>query len=100
MNRTLFALFCWLAAALPAAASQALALQKNCLSCHGIENKVTGPAYKDVAKKYAGQDVSARLATKVMNGGTGVWGTQAMPANPQVSRAEAEALIRWVLSLQ
>jgi len=100
MNRTLFALLILLPVCLPAAASQALAQQKNCMTCHSIEKKVTGPAYKDVAKKYMGQDVSAKLAAKVMSGGTGVWGTQAMPANPQVNKAEAETLVKWVLSLK
>lgn len=100
MNRTLFALLSLLPICLPAAANQALAQQKNCMTCHSIEKKVTGPAYKDVAKKYAGQDVSAQLAAKVMSGGTGVWGAQAMPANPQVTKAEAETLVKWVLTLK
>lgn len=84
----------------PALADQALAQKKNCMACHAVEKKVVGPAYKDVAKKYDGQNVSAKLVTKVMKGGAGTWGAVPMPANPQVTQAEAETLVKWVLSLK
>jgi len=78
-----------------------LAKQKNCLACHSVDKKVMGPAYKDVAAKYANDpDAPARLAKKVREGGTGVWGKIPMPANPKVSEAEAQALVKWVLSLK
>ncbi|MEY4099603.1 MAG: hypothetical protein RL300_774 [Pseudomonadota bacterium] len=100
MKRTLFALLAAVFAATPALADQALAQKKNCMSCHAIDKKVVGPAYKDVAKKYAGQDVTTRLTNKVKQGGSGVWGSIPMPANPQVSDAEAKQLVSWVLSLK
>jgi cytochrome c len=100
MKRSLFALVAAAAFAAPVLADQALAQSKNCMACHSVEKKVVGPAYKDVAKKYAGQDVSAKLATKVMKGGAGVWGAIPMPANPQVSQAEADTLVKWVLSMK
>lgn len=76
-----------------------LAKAKNCLACHSVAKKVVGPAYKDVAAKYVGQkDAEAKLVTKVMKGGSGVWGATAMPANPQVSEAEAHTLVKWVLA--
>jgi cytochrome c len=78
-----------------------LAKQKNCLACHGVDKKVLGPAYKDVAAKYAGDaDAPARLAKKVREGGVGVWGKTPMPANKNVSEAEADALVKWILSLK
>lgn len=93
-----------LAAALltvPALADQALAKSKNCLACHTVDKKLVGPAYQDVAKKYAGQkDAAAKLATKIMKGGSGVWGAVPMPANTQVNEAEARKLADWVLSLK
>lgn len=93
-----------LAAALltvPALADQALAKSKNCLACHTVDKKLVGPAYQDVAKKYAGQkDAAAKLATKIMKGGSGVWGAVPMPANTQVNEAEASKLADWVLSLK
>jgi cytochrome c len=76
-----------------------LAAKKNCLACHSVDKKVVGPAYKDVAAKYAGQkDAVDKLAAKVMKGGSGVWGPVPMPANPQVSETEAKQLVVWVLS--
>ena len=100
MKRTLFALLAAATVAVPAWADQALAQKKNCMACHAVDKKVVGPAYQEVAKKYAGQDVTAKLATKVMKGGSGAWGVVPMPANPQVSQAEAETLVKWVMSLK
>jgi cytochrome c len=81
-------------------AQLALAQQKNCLACHNVEKKVIGPAYKDVAAKYAGDAAAEdRLAKKVREGGVGVWGKVPMPANPKVSDDEAHALVKWILSL-
>ena len=75
-----------------------LAQQKNCLTCHAIDHKVIGPAYKDVAAKYKDdKGAPARLAAKVKAGGGGVWGAMAMPPNA-VSDAEADTLVKWVLS--
>jgi cytochrome c len=100
MKRVLFALISAVVVATPAMADLALAQSKNCLSCHAVDKKVVGPAYKDVAAKYKG-DKSAvdRLAAKVQKGGGGVWGPVPMPANPQVNEAEAKKLVTWVLSL-
>src|SRR6478752_9156657 len=89
------------ATSLPALAQQDLAQKKNCLACHAVDKKVLGPAYKDVAAKYAGQkDAVDKLAAKVVKGGTGVWGNIPMPANPQVSDAEAKQLVTWILTLK
>ena len=80
-------------------ADAALAQKKNCMACHAVDKKVVGPSYKDVAAKYAGQkDAADKLAAKIMKGGSGVWGPVPMPANPQVSDAEAKQLAAWVLA--
>lgn len=85
----------------PAFASPELAQKKNCMACHAVGQKVLGPAYKDVAAKYAGQgDVVAKLSQKVIKGGAGAWGAVPMPANPQVSEAEARQLIQWILTIK
>jgi cytochrome c len=87
--------------AAPAFAQADLAQKKNCMACHAVDKKVLGPAYKDVAAKYAGQkDAVDKLAAKVVKGGTGVWGNIPMPANPQVTDAEAKQLVAWVLTLK
>jgi cytochrome c len=83
----------------PAFANAELAQKKNCLACHAVDKKIVGPAYKDVAAKYAGdKTAAAKLADKVMKGGTGTWGQIPMPANPQVSADEAKTLVAWILS--
>ena len=101
MKRTLITLAMTLAVAAPALADEALAKSKNCMACHAVDKKLVGPAYKDVAKKYAGQkDAEATLITHVMKGSKGVWGPVPMPANAQVNEAEAKMLVDWVLSLK
>ena len=85
--------------ALPAVADQALATAKNCMACHAVDKKLVGPAYKDVAAKYASdKEAVAKLSAKVIKGGVGAWGQIPMPANPQVSADEATTLVKWVLS--
>ena len=102
MKRSL--LVCLAAAAMMsnvALANADLARAKNCMTCHSIDHKVVGPAYKDVAAKYAGQKgAEDKLVQKVMKGGSGVWGPVPMPANTQVNEAEARTLVKWILSLK
>lgn len=81
-----------------ALANQALAQKSGCLACHAIDHKILGPAYKDVAAKYKGQDVEAKLVAKVKAGGSGVWGPIPMPAHPQVKEEDIKTLVKWVLS--
>ncbi|MFO1194048.1 MAG: c-type cytochrome [Rhodoferax sp.] len=95
------ALVIGLGASLPASADQALATAKNCMTCHAVDKKVVGPGYKEVAARYAGQkDAVDKLASKILKGGSGVFGVVPMPANTQVSEAEAKKLAAWVLSLK
>lgn len=85
----------------PAFADEALAKSKNCMACHATDKKVVGPAYKDVAKKYAGDAKAVdMLAAKVVKGGAGVWGPVPMPANAQVNEADSKKLVAWILSLK
>jgi len=75
---------------------QALARKLNCLTCHGIDNKVVGPGLREVSKKYATRkDAADYLAQKIIAGGSGVWGAVPMP--PQsVPAADAKALAQWI----
>lgn len=101
MKRALLILAAAAAVSAPALADEALAKSKNCMACHAVDKKLVGPAYKDVAKKYAGDAKAVdMLATKIQKGGAGVWGAIPMPANPQVSEADAKKLAAWVLSLK
>lgn len=84
-----------------APASEELAKSKGCLTCHGVDNKLLGPSYKEVAKKYAGQtDAETKLADKVVKGGSGVWGNIPMPPNSRVTPEEARQLAHWILNLK
>ncbi len=88
-----------LGSTVPALADLALATAKNCMTCHMVERKVLGPSFKDVAVKYKDNKGAVDLlAGKIVKGGAGVWGPVAMPANPQVSEADARKLAAWVLS--
>ncbi len=81
-----------------AQADEALAKAKNCMTCHAVDKKMIGPAYKDVAAKYKGDaNAPAMLATKIKAGGKGVWGQIPMPPN-NVTPEEASKLAAWVLS--
>ena len=102
MKRALFAQVAVIAAmaiAAPAFADQALATSKNCMACHAVDKKLVGPSYKEIAVKYtADKGAADKLAVKIIKGGAGVWGAVPMPANAQVSEAEAKKLAAWVLS--
>lgn len=100
MKHLLLALVAGAVLSAPAQADQALAEKKRCTVCHTVNKKFLGPSYKDVAARYAGQNASQQLADKIIHGGGGVWGVVPMPANPKISRSDAETLARWILSLK
>jgi cytochrome c len=73
----------------------------DCTTCHKIEEKLTGPAYRDVANKYTADDATiTRLANKVITGGSGVWGTIPMTPHPTVSLDDAKLMVRYILGLK
>ncbi len=75
-----------------------LARRKACLSCHAVDRKIMGPAFKDVGTKYRGEvGIEARLVDKLKRGGSGVWGPLPMPPNPDLAEQDARALIEWIL---
>jgi cytochrome c len=87
-----------LALATPAFANLELAQKNACLACHAIDKKVVGPAYQDVARKYAGQkDAEATLVKSIKGGGSGKWGPVPMPAQAALSDADAHKLAAWIL---
>jgi len=75
-----------------------LARKSNCLACHTVDRKLVGPAYQEVARKYAGDKAAeARLADKIKKGGVGVWGKVPMPPNSTVKDEDIKTLVRWIL---
>ncbi len=83
-----------------AIAGKNLMLSSDCKSCHKVDEKSIGPAYKAVAQKYSGRtDAGSYLVSKILKGGAGVWGENAMPAHPTMKEADAGLIVQWVLSL-
>jgi cytochrome c len=70
-----------------------------CKTCHKENEASIGPSYTEVAKKYRERDRNY-LLNKIKNGGGGVWGETAMPANPNLKSADANALVTYILSLK
>ncbi len=82
-----------------AMANADLAKKSNCMACHAVDKKLVGPAYQEVAKKYAGdKGAEAKLVEKVKKGGTGVWGNVPMPPNANVKDEDVKTLVKWVLA--
>ncbi len=93
---------CFVTASARAADTEAMK-KAGCLACHSDDKKVVGPAYKDVAKKYAGQaDAPAKLFDKVRKGGSGVWGPVPMSPNPvsKISDADLKEAIAMILAMK
>ena len=86
------------ALATPSFASKELAQKNACLACHAVDKKMVGPAYQEIAKKYAGQkDAEAALARSIKAGGSGKWGPVPMPAQGGLSDDDAKVLAAWIL---
>lgn len=100
MNRLALCLSAALLVIVPftAHANKALADKSGCLGCHATATKLVGPAYKDVAAKYADQaDATEMLAKSIRAGGAGKWGEMPMPPQAQLSEADAKKLAAWIL---
>jgi cytochrome c len=80
-------------------ANEKLAQASGCMTCHGVDKKVIGPSFKEVATKYRNdKSAEAALIKKVKAGGKGVWGEIPMPPNPHVKDQDAKTLVEWILS--
>jgi cytochrome c len=83
----------------PAPTPADLARRRGCLACHAIDARVLGPAFREVAARYAGQaGMEARLVEILQKGSSGSWGSIPMPANPDLPASDARALARWILA--
>lgn len=78
-----------------------LVAKSDCLTCHKISEKLTGPAYKDVAAKYEATDENINmLAAKIIKGGSGVWSAIPMTPHPTLSEADAKQMVKYILLLK
>jgi cytochrome c len=95
-----FAMLVFCASAAAQTTGADLAKARNCLACHQVDAKRVGPSFTLIAERYAGQpSVQDYLADTIRSGGRGRWGAVPMPAQPQVSPADARAIADWILSL-
>lgn len=80
----------------------ALVAKSDCLTCHKVDDKLTGPPYREVADKYASlpDTIVAHLAGKIIKGGNGVWGEPFMTPHAAVSQEDAEAMVKYILLLK
>ncbi|WP_228085019.1 c-type cytochrome [Mucilaginibacter sp. JRF] len=89
------------ASAADIAAGKALIAKSDCLACHKVDTKLVGPAYIDVAKKYPATPANyATLAKKVIDGGSGVWGQIPMSPHATLAAADADKMVKYILSLK
>jgi cytochrome c len=78
-----------------------LIAKSDCLTCHKVSDKLTGPAYKDVAAKYQNTPENVTLlAGKIIKGGQGVWGTIPMTPHATLSEADAEQMVKYIFLLK
>lgn len=92
-------------AAAPAAAAAAgapdakkLIVNNSCTACHGVDNKIVGPSFREVGSKYQGRsDAEAYLVKKIKEGGQGSWGAVPMPPQPTLKDGDAKAIASWIL---
>lgn len=74
--------------------------KSDCKACHGLNQKSIGPSYQDIAKRYKGDATATeRLAAKILSGGGGNWGENAMSAHPQLTKAQTTDMVGYILSL-
>ena len=79
-----------------------LVAKSDCLTCHKVDEKLTGPSYRDVANKYAGTSdtIVSHLAGKIISGGSGVWGEVMMTPHPSISKEDAESMVKYIMLLK
>jgi cytochrome c len=80
---------------------KALIEDSDCLTCHKEHEKLIGPAYADVAKKYKNtSDNIDMLVSKIIAGGKGNWGEIPMSPHPSLAKEDAEAMVKYILTIK
>jgi cytochrome c len=84
--------------AIDPAKAKEIATQHACFACHGLDSKLVGPAWRDVAVRYSGRpEVAKQLVAHVQNGSSGVWGAVPMPPN-RIGTDDARTVVQWILA--
>lgn len=82
-------------------ANEKLLQSSGCMTCHGVDKKVIGPSYKEIATKYrSDKGAEAGLIKKVKGGGKGVWGEMPMPPNAHVKDEDIKTMVQWILAIK
>ncbi len=76
-----------------------LMAKSDCKACHMLDQQTVGPSFLQIAHRYGQSRPVTSLAQKIIQGGGGVWGEHAMSAHPQLSEAEASAMVSYILTL-
>lgn len=76
---------------------QSLIEASDCMACHNADERLIGPSYKEIAAKYSEKDIEI-LASKIIEGGSGVWGSVPMQPHPQISKENAKKMVEYILS--
>ncbi len=78
-----------------------LIAKSDCVGCHKLDKKLIGPSYLDIAKKYPSNEKNvAYLSSKIIKGGSGVWGTIPMAAHTSLKKDDAKSMAKYILSLK
>ncbi|MDB5264336.1 MAG: hypothetical protein JWQ14_3619, partial [Adhaeribacter sp.] len=79
---------------------KALMDKSDCNACHSVDNKIVGPSFKEIATKYKGDKTAvAKLSEKIIKGGSGNWGEIPMSPHPQITQADANEMVKYILAL-
>jgi cytochrome c len=80
--------------------AQLLINGNDCYSCHAIDKKSAGPAFREIAERYKGDaSAAARLSAKIIRGGSGNWGQISMSAHPNLSADDAKRIASYILTM-
>lgn len=100
MKHAFLGLTLTLALLVPASSMAASASEQSCRVCHVMDKTLVGPGFNQIAARYKGDpEAIQKLKTSMLQGSSGKWGSMAMPANTELTAAEAERFAHWVMSL-
>ncbi|PUZ29031.1 cytochrome C [Chitinophaga parva] len=83
----------------PASKGETLEASLDCKTCHKVDMKVVGPSFKEIANKYPATDENIdMLASKIISGGSGHWGTTPMTPHPDLAKDDAKEIVKYILA--
>jgi cytochrome c len=78
-----------------------LVRKSDCITCHSENEKLIGPAFKDIAERYpATKNNLSKLSEKIITGGSGSWGKLPMTRHADLTKTEAETIVKYIFLLK